>query len=372
MEARPSWSAAFIRRTLEANSVFHAVGLTRSSRGILTRSDGGPTTVSDPVLDGIDATIVSGLEALLDSDIAALERFVRVRGGTLILVPDSKVPVTLLSAFDLPQLDEVLLDAPVEISIGGLKVFASELLLARPQPDARPLAAVRHGGADRAAAVGATRGAGHVVLWGALDAWRYRARESSKLAEAWQSLTADAAMAADSRLAIRLEPPVCRPGDQVTVHVTIRQTEWTPGPGAIELPPVSATLESTSGASEPLRLWPGTAAGDYKVRFPAPADGVYSVRATAGGWTDRAPLLVDAAAALPLPDISTQLALVSRMTGGTTVDESGLATILDRIEQISRPNVSEAVRPMRSGWWLVPFVALLSVEWVIRRRRGLQ
>ena len=63
--------------------------------------------------------------------------------------------------------------------------------------------------------------------------------------------------------------------------------------------------------------------------------------------------------------------LYNRGQDVTAVDQEIIAR-LDRIEKINRPSVSEAVRPMRSAWWLVPFAGLLSVEWIFRRRRGLQ
>src|SRR5262249_2929737 len=39
-------------------------------------------------------------------------------------------------------------------------------------------------------------------------------------------------------------------------------------------------------------------------------------------------------------------------------------------ESVTAPIARETMRPMRSVWWLAPFVACLSGEWWLRRRSG--
>jgi hypothetical protein len=40
-------------------------------------------------------------------------------------------------------------------------------------------------------------------------------------------------------------------------------------------------------------------------------------------------------------------------------------------ETVAAPRAELVHHPMRSTWWIVPFVVCLSAEWWLRRRRGL-
>ena len=379
-EPRPSWSASFVRQAIEASEMFEPITLARTSRGISTHTGGTPAFLGASDLDDVDAIVVSGLEALSAPDQAQLERFVTVRGGTLILLPDTKLPERVRQAFQLPLLEELLLERPDALQTAGppsrgrharLELLASELLLP-PTAEAgiRALAFARQGTTERAAVFAVYRGKGQVVVAGALDAWRFRGSPDSAFAAFWQGMAADAAATAMPPLTLDVEPMLAQPGEEITLRVTVRETGWTRSAAEIHLPSVSASLIATAGPTTPVRLWPGPAASEYVARFPAPVDGRYDVRVASAGRQYDSVLVVDRAAVTPQRDRTAALAFLAQSSGGEVFPAADLESVAAKLRAIERPIVPRRVHPMRSAWWIVPFVGLLSAEWVLRRRRG--
>ena len=129
-------------------------------------------------------------------------------------------------------------------------------------------------------------------------------------------------------------------------------------------------MVALSGTQAPVRLWPGTRAGEYLAHFPAPADGKYDVRVTAGGAQADGVLVVDGSARTPAVDRSAALRFLAESTGGVAVSPNEMPDVVSRLRSIDRPVIERRVHPMRSSWWIVPFAGLLAGEWTLRRRRG--
>lgn len=370
-EPRPTWAASFVRQAVEAHEIFQTVGAARTSRGTATVTSGGWPSLTTAHLDESDTVVVSGLDALSASDETQLHRFVTVRGGALILVPDAMLPERLRHLFQLPPLQEALLERPASIAAGPTNFLASELLLLPSgEPNVRALARVGHGAADRTAIFATYRGRGQVVVSGALDAWRFRGSPGSAFATVWQGLIADAAASAMPRVSVEVEPPLARPGEAVTLRVRVRETEWTTSDGGVRVPALSASLISASRGSTSLRLWPGTAAAEFIARFPAPEQGAYDVRVAADGRMHDAPLAVrDDALTLP-PDRGAALALLARSSGGAAIPATDLDKAVAVLRALVGPAENRRVRPMQSAWWILPFSMLLGLEWTLRRQKG--
>ena len=67
------------------------------------------------------------------------------------------------------------------------------------------------------------------------------------------------------------------------------------------------------------------------------------------------------------------LSLLAESRGGRNFAAGEVQTLLRTLRQeIAAPAVRAERRPMRSLWWLAPFVACLGGEWWLRRRRGLR
>jgi hypothetical protein len=60
--------------------------------------------------------------------------------------------------------------------------------------------------------------------------------------------------------------------------------------------------------------------------------------------------------------------MLARSTGGVAGPLDSVAAALRR--RVVGEQRMERWWPMRSAWWIVPFVGLLGFEWFVRRRRG--
>lgn len=367
-EPRPSWPLAFVRRSLEADPAFDVAATTRTTGRNATSSIGAPAALSTLQPDRFDAILVGAPEALSDADIRALEGFAGRRGGSIVLLPDQRMPTALLRRFGLPALEEVVLERPLTVDGSGAALRASELLLATASRAGEALGRVRHGTQDRAAVLSSIHGEGRVILSGALDAWRYRAEANAAFDDFWRGLVADAAAASPPPLAITVAPRVARPGDPIEIAVTLRGTEFSIDRAIVDIPAVSARFTSTDGRSETVRLWPGVRPGSYVAETPAPAAGSYTLTVTAAGVTTDAPLLVADDAVEAVASHSTVAAFAAGASGGAVAaDVQDLAA---RLRAMDAARAEQKTYPMRSPWWLLPFAGALTAEWALRRRSG--
>src|SRR5207244_1726403 len=132
----------------------------------------GAAELSDARLDTFDAVIVGGLDRLSATEARALERYMRERGGSVVLVPDQRVDAG--PAHDLvPDAAERLLERPATLASprAAMSLQASELLLPRNLPTGTDVVAAMP--ADAApVVVSMPRGSGRLFVSGAMDAWR--------------------------------------------------------------------------------------------------------------------------------------------------------------------------------------------------------
>ena len=343
-EARPSWTAAFARQALESDQVFAVGALTKTSRGLVVRTKGAPASLSSFDFESADVVIVGGLEALTSADLDVLQRFATERQGSLILAPDAAVPETVHATLGLPAMKAALLQQPIALPFGAVRVQASEVL-------SETEAIIRRRS---------------IFVATGLDAWRYRGDAFDVF---WRALAADAAMRAIPQVAVRVEPVLARPGDEVTLRVAYRVA---PSVGAVTLPPVRASLSQHNAAVVDVRLWPGTAVGEFIGTFRAPAPNRYEALVHVGDRVHRTPFIVENVVRGVTPDHSTAIAALAQSSGGAIVGESDIDTLVSRLRAIARPVRDVRIHPLRSAWWAVAFAGLLAVEWTLRRRRGLR
>ena len=370
-DARPTWPVAFVRRSLEADALFEVAAASRTSRPVVTTTAAAPATLTSMDLPRHDAVLVGALDDLRPGDLRALDRFAAERGGTVILMPDRRLPESVRKQFALPPSEEVLLDRPLAVEGGVAPVRASELLLFTVDSKARSvveLAAVTHAGGRRAVVIAVQHGEGQVIVSGLLDAYRYRGDGGSD--PFWRSLAADAAMAAQPPIAVRLDPAVARPGDRITVRAELGAGLLTRSPDGMHTPEITAAVTSMSGETDVIRLWPGPRVGSFTADIPSPSEGGYTVRVTAGAASTEVPLLVARDVVHPAQPVSRALEYMANASGGALLGDADAAR--DALAAIARGEQSTTIHPMRSGWWIVPFAGLLAAEWGIRRRAGLK
>jgi hypothetical protein len=365
-DPRPSWATTFVRRALEADARFHVATLSSTSRGVFAET-GGAVAPGDARLDGFDAVIVGGLDRLSAADARALDRYMRQRGGAVVVLPDQRIDAG--PAHDLisgQELGERLLEQPATLTVTppAASLQASELLVLGALPPGTDVIA-RVPGADASPVIASMpRGDGRLLLSGAMDAWRFRAAGNGAFDRFWQSTVAGLALAVPPPIALSVEPPILAPGEpgEVTVRVRSRDVRT-----------VSASLDG----DQPIRLIPEAAEGLYRGRFVA--------RETPG----RSTIEVRAGAAQPLSASRTLLVQPdTHRVGATPVSPLGLLSSSHRGIDVTPEHLDDLTRflrgavaspptplvrhPMRSTWWILPFALCLSAEWWLRRRRGLR
>ncbi|MEY4634408.1 MAG: hypothetical protein RJA55_206 [Acidobacteriota bacterium] len=354
VDARPSWASAFVRRALEDDPRFeveHRVGL---APALAAATAGARLTV--PTLEAVPVVVAGGLDGLGASEVSLLERFVRERGGTLILVPDREISGAAAGLVN-GQWTEHLEASPS--SVGPLQ--ASETLrLVRASPIDTVLGAV----AERPVLVVSPAGLGQVVVSGAMDAWRYRDADGGAFDRFWRSLVL-ASAAAGEVLQIDLAAPIAAPGAQVPFTVRHRSME--------SARPRTVTASATCGtdAPAPIRLWPQGAPGVFSGVVPVEGGERCELRIEVeGGPVAARGIAVTTGATGSVSAVMRQLERIAEDTGGGLGD---VTTVTEALAGLPAPAEAPAPsHPMRSPWWLSPFVACLGLEWWLRRRAGLR
>lgn len=353
-EARPSWASAFVRRALEDDPRFevqHRVGL---APALAAGTPGTQLTV--PTLDAVPVVVAGGLDRLGAGEVSLLERFVRERGGTLILVPDREISgaaARLVSG----QWTEHLEASPS--AVGQLR--ASETLrLVRATPFDMALGAI----ANRPVIVVSPAGRGRVVVSGAMDAWRHRDADGGAFDRLWRSMVLELAAAGEA-LQIDLRQPIAAPGAHVPFTVRHLQME------AAQPRTVTASATCGAGAAEPIRLWPQGAPGVFNGTAPIEGGEPCQLRATVeDGPVAASGIAVTTGATGSVSAVMRELERMARQTGGETGDA---ATATEALAGLRSPGAAPTPsHPMRSPWWMSPFVACLALEWWLRRRSGLR
>jgi hypothetical protein len=363
-DPRPSWATTFVRRALEGDARFQVESLSFSSRGVAART-AGESSLTDPRLDSFDAVVVGGLERLSSSDVRALDRYMRERGGGVVLAPDERVNEG--PARDLvPVATERLLERPAKLvsTRVAASLQASEMLVVRADAAGADVLAATPGQNAEPVIVSMPRGAGRLVVSGAMDAWRFRAAEEAAFDRFWQSVVAGLALAAAPALDVSVTPAILRPGDRADVIVRMRGRRDAA---------VSASVDA-----QPLRLWPEAEAGVYRGRFVAQTKtgrSLVEARAAPGADASAASIVVpiERDARPAEGDVFPALSMLAASRDGIDATPDRLADVERFVRDRVSPRREPATRhPMRSTWWIVPFAGLLSADWWLRRRRGLK
>jgi hypothetical protein len=371
LEARPSWASAFVRRALEGDSRFEVVGLSQVSPKVSVIS-GTPSSSTAGVagdinrFDRFDVLIVGGLDRLSENEQRALEHFAVERGGAVALVPDSRAATTAAGRL-LPTagIVERLLDRPARLTSASAtpQLDASELLEGATVPrDARVLA--RNPGSDRPIVWASGLGDGRVLFAGAMDAWRFRGAPGGAFDRFWRSTIAGLAMEARPPVEVRLTPNRAAPGERVRVTALVR---------TLERDRLNDRLAIAAQVGEdPIRLWPDARRGSFSGSFVVdPKFTESSTLVTVSGGeaiNGHARLTLDANVREP---VGPPLALLARAHDGVDVDPGQIGELERHLRNgVTAPAERRARHPMRSVWWIGPFVVCLSSEWWLRRRRG--
>lgn len=352
-DARPSWASAFARRALEDDARFlveHRVALAPS---LAAATAGG--RLDAPTLDAVSVVVVGGPDSLSASDATLLDRFVHERGGTLILVPDRAIGGAAAQLVRGRWTEHL---AATPSKVGPLQ--ASETLrLSGPSVVDVVLGATQ----GHPAIVLTPAGHGRVIVSGAMDAWRYRDADDGAFDRFWRSLALESATAG-AALRAEMAEPIAAPGTRMRFVVRYHRMVETAGTT------VTASAACGDDASQSVRLWPEAEPGVYSGTMPAGDAASCAIRvAVDGGPVTEAGLAVTAGPTTGVTAVLANLERAAARTGGVVGDTNAVIASLAASPTAALPT---PVHPMRSPWWMSPFVACLGLEWWLRRRAGLR
>lgn len=381
-DGRPGWLSAFVRRALEQDARFSVMSRVATSRGVATLSGQPPGGLSDAAaVDGFDAIVIGAPETLSAAEVAGLERYLRRRGGTVVLLLDRPAGGAYERLAGVTSWTHAEPETPVDVTVAagvmaGARLRALELI--RPQRLPAGAVTIAGAGADGDVPViwQSAVGAGRLVVGGAADAWRYRDTELSDFDAFWRTLVADLAAASPAPVELHVGGPGARaavtPGEAVRLELTARDAALAAvAPGDSAVVRVSATSDA-SADGETVRFWPDVARGRFTAQLRVPdAAGGYDVTASVNGETVRTTVVVSEDDGGGADDRDVVRAWTTSR-GGDAVDAARLDVLADMLRgTIAAERRRESWHPMRSAWWIVPFVALLGAEWLWRRKRGL-
>jgi hypothetical protein len=377
LEAAVTWPAMFVRRALEGEPAFAVSSIQRAAKSVATRGGSPPAALTRTSLEPFEVVFVGGPDQLSAGDLDVLRWFVEARGGVAIFIPDRRPSGRYVDLVGVPSFAARVLDGPAAV---GRDLRASELLIPASLPHAATVLAASDGSP---VVFSARRGAGAVVFAGALDAWRQRATTAAgptgapvpaePFARFWRELVLATVPAIPPRLEVSATPALIGPRERTTISVRIRDTEM-PRADAIALPSISAHVVGPAVKLDTaIRLWPTAEPGVYEGEWRGGAPGTYDVSVTAGDLRGDATVTVApdlARASAPDPQ---GLALLSSASGGQVFPIDRASALVDAM-RAAHPSrrVMRTSHPMRSPWWALPFAALLTLEWGVRRTRGLR
>jgi len=295
----------------------------------------------------------------LTADHTVLDRYVRVRGGTLLLLPD-RAPAGAASSL-FPGIWTEHLTAVAE-EVGPLK--ATEILR---RSNTEVTDVVLGASSGMPAIVMSPAGNGRVLVSGAMDAWRHRGTNGNGFDRFFRGVLAELGQPR-GELTIDMPASLVTAGSTVPFQVRSRRMQ----PAATET--ILATVLCGGGATGTVRVWPTGEPGGYAGEFPAATVGTCRLDVSvADGPSSSAGVAVVTA---PRRDRAAALLSLERLavaTGGVAVVAGEEQQVGDRIRAQERPAAARTVvRPMQSPWWILPFAICLAGEWWLRRRDGLR
>ncbi|MGV3708789.1 MAG: hypothetical protein ACO1Q7_08105 [Gemmatimonas sp.] len=378
-DPRPSWMSTFVRRAVERDPRFTVTSRIVTAINISTDAGKPPATVDDPAVSELyDAIVVGAPESLSERDAQGLDRFLRGRGGSVVLLFDGNKSGRYQRLAEFSGFTNTANSDPVVLSefSADTALRATEWMWPTRLPEGADVIAWSGAAASptrRPIVYGMPAGAGRVLVSGALDAWKFRDSKQSGFERFWQEVLASAAASAPPAVSIETSTGPVAPGEDVGIRVTSRAAALRErrDDQAVRSE-LAMTLVSDSGRTS-VPMWPTGVPGEFVGTVHAPATvGLYTLSALADGATASAPLVVAHDVRVANPDARSVLSAVTAARGGAIVEEANLKALPEMVANAVSP-ASRRVpwHPMRSPWWLLPFVGALALEWLLRRRRGL-
>ena len=260
--------------------------------------------------------------------------------------------------------------------------LASTIPLGGPRPGASILAITGGAGGVARPVVAVQRyGQGRSLVFAGEGAWRWRMFLPStdrSYDTFWRQAVRWLALSADDPMALRL-PAGAAPGENLSIRVLARDAAFVPQADAV----VDVDVTSPAGRHETIHaVQPRETQEDgaYVAQFRPDGPGVYRVRAAGrrgattigsasasmlvGGWDQE---MTDPRLNLPV------LQRVTLRSGGALVTSGETAALAQRLRAaVPAARLAVTYELWHTGWSFAAILALLTSEWVLRRRWGLK
>lgn len=386
-DTRPSFMSTFVRRTLEQDPRFDVASRIVTSRDISTATGAPPAQLTArDALEAYDLIVVGAPDALSAASVQTMERYLRETGGSVLLLLDTPVSGAMnnllrVSDWRTRSVDQgAVVRSPdfAPLTLWSAEHYWPAVLPAEARVIALAAASRKDSlvtGNDAAPLLWQTPvGLGSVFVSGALDAWRFRDAERSDFADFWPQLAFDAASRAVSPIAVSVEQPVLAPGERTVVEVLWRAglTQRSSVEGD-SLSAVFETVDSSGTRTVPINLFASGSPVVFRGVLRAPEwPGLARVVVTAGNHRAALPVAIDRERARIPAGGEPLLRDWARARGGWAMLDAQLPRLADSLKAALTVQPTQVRwHPMRSVWWLLPFVLALSGEWWLRRRGGL-
>jgi hypothetical protein len=354
-DARPSWHSTFVRRSLEDDPRFSVGYRSRVAPALMPGAVSTRFGLDEATLQQLPVAIIGGPEALTAAEVTMLDRYLRVRGGTVILLPEERPRGAAATLFHGTWTEH--LTAKPEM-IGPLR--ATEVL--RVSDVAITSTTLAQSG-SAPVIVSTPVGMGRIIVSGAMDAWRYR---DSAFDRFWRSLVAEAA-AVSQQLTLMFDRQPAARGSRTRFTIRDRRFDRRSTSAA------SALYRCNGSPAKGIRVWPTGTPGEFAGELPAAASGSCTVEALVDDQSVGRSLAVIDRPARGVETTLRKLERAAQASGGVVVSAGDEATVTHALD--AAPHESSrvvSVHPMRRPWWILPFAGCLSAEWWLRRRQGLR
>lgn len=416
VDGRARWETRYLRNLFERDEQWEVTaviaGASEGEPGLL-RGDKAEAFPADLAkLATYDLVIFGDVPRALwkNGELERLRDFVGKRGGAMVLVDGARGHLSeyagspLAELFPVARKGEGASDGigPLGLTVRGADLAAFGLApedaqnrelwaaLQRPHwvaavealPGAETLVEVERGGARVPVVVHRRFGAGQVLYHGLEDSWRWR-YEVADLhhVKYWNQVAnwlAELPFAVRGRfLSLDAGAVTYQPGESAALRVRLRDGEGRPVADAT----VDAVLYRDGRRVDTVRLAAdGNGGGLYLGTTGALDPGSYEVAVETAALEPReanarAQFRVEPREAGELSQLGLNEELLQRMavaSGGRYLREEHLDELAGLLEPLSEGRVLERDTALwQSYWWFLPILALLTLEWIVRKRTGM-